>query len=253
MRKISAALITYNEEANIERSLNKLLWCDEIVVIDSYSTDKTVEICKQYNAKVFLKKFEGFGDQKQFMVSKCTNDWILSIDADEVLSDELIKEIQLEFSKEKIDYGAYYLNRRHVFLGRVFKHGKLKKEAILRLFNKNDAQFTNRRVHERVIHSGDCGRFKSLIMHYTVTSISQMSYKKEFYATLSSEEYFSKKESINSIYIYLKYPYTFFKEYFFNWNFLNGYQGYVWSVTCAEGNLLKYLKLKEKQKKVKRA
>ncbi len=80
-----------------------------------------------------------------------------------------------------------------------------------------------------------------------------MSYKKEFYATLSSEEYFSKKKSVNSLILYLKYPFTFIKEYIFNRNFLNGYQGYVWSVTCAEGSLLKYLKLKEKQRKVKRA
>lgn len=252
MQKISAALITYNEEVNIERTLSKLLWCDEIVVVDSHSSDKTVEICKQHGAKVFSKKFEGFGEQKQFMVSKCSNDWILSIDADEVLSDELIKEIQLEFAKEKIPYDAYYLNRRHIFLGRVFNHGKLKREPILRLFNRNKAHFNNRKVHEHVVYTGNSGHFKSLIMHYTVTSISQMSYKKELYATLSSEEYFSKNKSVSSLILYLKYPFTFIKEYIFNRNFLNGYQGYVWSVTSAEGSFLKYLKLKEKQKKSKR-
>ena len=117
--KISAAIITFNEEKNIKRTLEKLSWCNEIVVVDSFSEDKTLEICARFGAKIFYKEFNGYGEQKNFLVEKCKNEWILSVDADEVLSDELIEEIKTEFRKDLLPYNAYFLNRRHL-LGPFF-------------------------------------------------------------------------------------------------------------------------------------
>jgi len=247
--KISAAIITYNEEHNIARTLEKLTWCDEIVVVDSYSTDTTVAICESYNAKVFFKKFDGYGEQKQFLVSKCNFDWILSIDADEVLTDELISEIKTEFSKDTLPYEAYLLNRKHVYLGKVFKYGHLKNTPILRLFNNKKALFSDRKVHETIIYSGKKGRFKNCFLHYTANSIEEINFKKNRYASLVSEEYLHKKKKINLFYLPFKYPFTFLKEYLIHLNFLNGYEGYVWSIYMAEYSVLKYLKLIDKKRK----
>ncbi|CAM1341073.1 glycosyltransferase family 2 protein [Tenacibaculum amylolyticum] len=246
--KISAAIITFNEEANIARTLEKLTWCDEIIIVDSHSTDKTVEICKEYGATVYFKEFNGYGEQKKFLVDHCSFNWILSLDADEVLTDDLINEIQQEFSKDILPYYAYVLNRKHVYLGKVFKYGYLKSEPIIRLFHKKHAHFTNRKVHETVMYHGKKGRFKNYFLHYTVNSIEQISLKKNRYASLVSSEYFEQKKKINLLSLLFKYPVAFLKEYIFRRNFLNGYEGYVWSVYIAEYTVLKYLKLREKNK-----
>ncbi|TCP25758.1 glycosyltransferase involved in cell wall biosynthesis [Tenacibaculum skagerrakense] len=249
--QISAALITFNEESNIARTLEKLTWCDEIVVIDSNSTDKTKEICASFGAKVYSKEFKGYGEQKRFLVEKCSFDWVLSVDADEVLTNELINEIQTEFSKQKLTYKAYLLNRKHVYLGKVFKYGYLKNTPILRLFNKNYANFSDKKVHETVEYKGKKGRFKNVFYHYTASTVEQINYKKNRYATLVSEEYFKKRKRVNLLILLFKYPLAFIKEYFIRGNILNGYEGYVWSTYIAEYSVLKYLKLRERNKNAK--
>lgn len=249
--QISAALITFNEESNIARTLKKLTWCDEIVVVDSNSTDKTKEICTSFGAKVYSKEFNGYGEQKQFLVEKCSFDWVLSVDADEVLTNELINEIQTEFSKQKLTYKAYLLNRKHVYLGKVFKYGYLKNTPILRLFNKNFANFSDKKVHETVEYKGKKGRFKNVFYHYTASTVEQINYKKNRYATLVSEEYFKKRKRVNLLILLFKYPLAFIKEYFIRGNILNGYEGYVWSTYIAEYSVLKYLKLRERNKNAK--
>ncbi|SNR15671.1 glycosyltransferase family 2 protein [Tenacibaculum jejuense] len=246
--KISAALITFNEEENIARTLEKLVWCDEIVVIDSYSSDATLEICESFGAKVFQKKFNGYGEQKRYLVSKCTYDWVLSIDADEVLTNDLIDEIKLEFNQDTVPHKAYFLNRKHVYLGKVFEYGYLKNTPVLRLFNKNHAEFSNKKVHETVEYNGSKGRFKNFFYHYTATSVEQINLKKNRYASLVSEEYFKKNKRVNLLFLVFKYPFTFFKEYVIRGNMFNGYEGYVWSTYIAEYSVLKYLKLMERKK-----
>jgi len=241
-------IITLNEEKNITRTLEKLIWCDEIVIVDSYSDDKTVEICESFKAKIYFKKFEGYGEQKQFLTSKCSFDWILSIDADEVLTDELITEIKDEFSKKTLPFNAYFLNRKHIYLNKVFKYGHLKNTAILRLFNKQNASFSSKKVHETVIYNGIKGKFKNTFLHYTASSIEEINQKKNKYASLFSDEYIKTKKKINLFYLPFKYPLTFIKEYILHRNFLNGYEGYIWSIYMAEYSVLKYLKLYQKRK-----
>lgn len=249
--RISAALITFNEESNIARTLERLTWCDEIVVVDSNSTDRTVEICKSFGVKVFTKEFNGYGEQKRYLVEKCSFDWILSVDADEVLTHELIHEIQYEFSKDSMSYKAYYLNRKHVYLGKVFKYGYLRSTPILRLFNRKFANFSNKKVHETVDFKGKKGRFKNVFYHFTANTVEQINYKKNRYATLVSEEYFKKKKQVSLLVLIFKYPLAFIKEYLVRGNIFNGYEGYVWSTYIAEYSVLKYLKLRERNKQIK--
>ncbi len=121
--KVSAVIITCNESRNIARTLSKLYWCDEIVIVDSYSTDNTVAICEEFGCRIFSKTFEGYGPQKKYAVAMAKNDWVLCIDADEVLSDALILEIRAELDSNP-PFVAYELPMNLVFLNKEFRYGK---------------------------------------------------------------------------------------------------------------------------------
>lgn len=244
-QKISAAILTYNNERHIEEVLKKLYWCDEIIILDSFSTDNTIAISKKYTTKIFQNKFEGFGIQKNILMSKCSNDWILSVDSDEVLTDELITSISnldlIDFEKNS----GFLIKRKHIFLNRQFQYGKESNSWILRLFNKNKGGVTENIVHETIVVTGNTSKLKGEILHYTIEKIKDAIYKMDSYAQLKAAEYFKNGKKINWVKIYLNFPFTFFREYFLNRNFMNGYQGYIWSLLVAQGAGLKYLYLKE--------
>jgi glycosyltransferase involved in cell wall biosynthesis len=247
--KISAAILTFNSEKNIENVLNKLGWCDEIIIVDSYSTDKTLDICANNSCVIYQKKFEGFGSQKQFLISKCSNDWVISIDSDEVLDDLLIKSINELSIKDFENFSGFLINRKHIFLNRQFIYGKESKAYILRLFNKNKGNVTDNVVHESIKVTGIIKQINGSMLHYTISDLKDAIQKMDSYAQLKAKEYFTNKKNVTFIKLYLSYPFTFFKEYFINLNFLNGYEGYIWSNLVAQGSALKYYYLKELYKK----
>lgn len=241
--KISVSIITYNEEKIISKCLEKLSTFDEIIVIDSGSTDNTVAICEAFGAKVTYRKFDNFGFQKQFALNETKNNWVLSLDADEVLSDALIAEISsLDFSTE---YNAYTIPRTHVFLHKVFTHGAENKRPILRLLNKNFGGFTPNKVHETIEVKGKTGRLKHEMLHYTVFDIATAIQKQIKYALLSGELLHEKNKKSSLFKLILKFPFDFIRYYVFQRNFMNGYAGFTWSMFSAFCNYLKYAKLKE--------
>ncbi len=245
--KISISIITFNEEKIIAKCLEKLSWADEVVVVDSGSTDKTVEICKQFNAKVIYNRFENFGLQKQFALKQTINDWVLSLDADEILSDKLITEIlNHNFIS---DYVGYKIARTHVFLGKIFKYGSENKKPILRLFNKKTGNFNQNKVHESIVVSGKIGNFDNEMLHYTVFDIETAFQKQIKYSSLSAELLFENGKRTTVFKPILKIPFEFIRVYFIQLNLMNGYQGFVWSILCSFGSFLKYAKLLELQKK----
>lgn len=246
-QKISVFIITYNEEVIIAKCLDKLSWADEIIVVDSGSTDSTVVICEQFGAKVIYNKFENFGKQKQFALLQTRNRWVLSLDADEVLSDDLIDEIKKTvFTKQ---FSGYTIPRTHVFLDKTFKYGSENKKPILRLFDKKKGCFEENKVHERIVVDGEIGSLKNEMLHYTVFEISIAVRKMVNYAILSGEFLYESGKKTGMLKPIIKFPYDFFRVYLIQFNFLNGYQGFVWSVFCAFGSFLKYAKLLELQKK----
>lgn len=241
-QKVSVSIITYNEEKVIEKCLEKLYWADEIVVIDSGSTDNTVAICEKYKAKVIYHKFENFGLQKQFALNQTTNNWVLSLDADEVLSDKLIEEIKtLDFSKAN----GFMIPRTHVFLNKVFHYGAESKRPILRLFNKQQGKFTEAKVHEVIEVEGKISALKNEMLHYTVFDISTAINKQIKYALLSGELLFEKNKKPSVLKTVVKFKFDFIRYYFLQRNFLNGYQGFVWSMFSAFCGFLKYAKLND--------
>lgn len=245
--QISVIIIAKNEAENLKRSLPKLHWCDDIVLIDDCSSDQTAEIAKSFGAKVFQRAFDGFGTQKQYAVAQTTHPWVLNLDADEVMEDALIQEILS--LKESEGITAYELPIQHVFLGKVFKHGKESNYPHLRLFNKNKGNFNNAVVHEKVITTGRTLQLKGKVLHYSYKNLEHYFQKFNSYTQSGALKLKEKGKSRPLALCVLSFPIYFFKHYFVYRNLLNGKEGFIWSYLNAWYHTVKYLKLYELNQK----
>ncbi|MBC7426663.1 MAG: glycosyltransferase family 2 protein, partial [Bacteroidia bacterium] len=230
------------------RTLARLKWCNEIILVDDFSTDNTVEISESFGCKVFRRNFDGFGTQKQFAVEQASNNWILNIDADEVLSDELIVEVQNTLKNPQCD--GYDIPVTHVFLGKIFKHGRESKYYHLRLFNKISGTFDAALVHEKVILSGNTGKLKGVILHYSYKDLDHYFEKFNRYTSSGAQKLFQKNKKRSLFLIIASFPFYFIKHYFIYRNFMNGTAGFTWSYLNAWYHVIKYLKLKELNNKI---
>jgi len=241
---VSAVIITHNESQNIRRPLSRLYWCDEIVVLDSYSTDETVAICREFGCRIYFRAFDGYGAQKRHAVALAKNDWILCIDADEVLSEELVGEIIREMK-----YGprcdAYSLPMNLVFLGREFRYGKESQRYFLRLFNRQSGSFNQALVHEKLELDGKTGRLREKMLHYSYANLRQWNEKCDRYSSLSAREAVKRGKKKSILAVLSALPYYFFRYYFIDRNFLNGLEGFYWSILSAQYHFLKYVKIRE--------
>jgi glycosyltransferase involved in cell wall biosynthesis len=246
--RVSAVIITLNEENIIPKTLSKLWWCDEIIIVDSGSTDRTVEICKEYGCTVFHRSFTGFGEQKNYGVSKAAHEWILCIDADEILSEPLIEEIRSELSKSEIVQAAFRIPLNLVFVNKIFKHGKESDATAIRLFNKNRGHWDGSIVHESLQIEGPIKTLKNKILHYSYQDYNQFITKINLYSSLGAQKLLEKKSGKGKLIVLLSIPFNFFKYYIVERNFLNGYRGLAWSAINTFYHFLKYLKLDELKK-----
>lgn len=249
--KVSAVIITYNEERNIRRTLSQLYWCDEIIVVDSHSTDKTAGICKAFGCRVFTRTFDGYGAQKRFAVAQAVNDWVLCIDADEVLTDKVAHEICANLTGCS-EYSAFAIRMNMVFLNKEFVYGKESGRYFLRLFNKQHGGFTEDKVHESIQVKGPVKRLKHTIRHYSYTNLHQCLEKCNRYSTYSAEMAFKKGKNKSVFAVVFGLPFNFFKYYFLERNFMNGLHGFYWSVFSTYYHFAKYVKLKEHHKNYKK-
>jgi len=243
MQSVTAVLITFNEEFNLKRTLPQLSWCDEIIVVDSGSTDNTVQLCKNFGCKVYHRDFDGYGTQKQYAVSLSRNNWILSIDADEVLSNQLVNEIQEEMKAPRAS--GYLLPMNLVFLGKEFTFGKESNRFFLRLFNKQFGNFNDRKVHEGIDLQGTKLKFKHKILHYSYHDINQYFKKLHSYSSFGAKLAFEKGKNKSIVTVVTSIPFNFFKYYIIHRNILNGANGLYWSIFNTYYHLVKYLKIRE--------
>ncbi|MBT8387488.1 MAG: glycosyltransferase family 2 protein, partial [Ignavibacteria bacterium] len=243
MNEISCVIITLNEEENIRRCLQALNWCDEVVIVDSGSSDKTLEICRDFNCKIHHNDFYGYGEQKRFAVSLAENDWVLNVDADEVVSEALKENILLGLNQNSKSVNGFYICRSLFFLGRQFKYGKESKEYYIRLFNKQFANFTEDKVHEGVIVEGSTEKLNGELLHYSYNSIHQYFEKFNNYTTRAARELFEKGKGRSLAFTIIGFPVYFFKNYVINRNFLNGWQGFLWALFSSWYPMVKYAKL----------
>jgi glycosyltransferase involved in cell wall biosynthesis len=241
--KVSAVIITLNEADNIGRTVDKLGWCDEVIIVDSYSSDDTVAICVNKGCQVFQRQFDGYGTQKQYAVSLAKNNWVLCIDADEVLTDELVQEIQEEMKNPAAD--AYLMQMEFVFINRVFKYGKESSKSYIRLFNKSKGTYNSDKVHESLELQGTVKKMKGKILHYSYKSIAHYFEKFNRYSSLGAQLAVEKNKQKPLIVEVIAVPYYFFRYYFFELNFLNGIQGFYWSAFQSFYHFVKYTKTRE--------
>lgn len=239
---ISVVIITYNEEDNLPRTLAKLKWCDDIVIVDSGSTDNTSNIAMEHGARFYSHLFEGYGKQKNYGFLLAKHDWILSIDADEVLTDGLIEELH-KVTNYSSEISAYRIPIRNVFLEREFKYGKESNFLHLRLFKNGIGSFNEDEVHEKLQVKGQVGSLKNHILHYSYKSVPHYMEKLETYTTRGAYQMYKNGKKRGLLLIYLLAPFYFFKHYVLYGNFLNGKPGFIWSILNAKYHTVKYLKL----------
>jgi glycosyltransferase involved in cell wall biosynthesis len=241
--KISAAIITYNEERNIARALESLRCCDEIVVVDSGSTDRTVELATKLGARVLDVPWRGYAGQKNHAVECCQNDWVLSLDADEALSEALEAEIW-QIKKNGPEYDAYTMPRLAQYLGRWILHSGWYPDRKVRLFDRRRAKWVGSFVHESVAVEGRIGHLNANILHFTCSSLSEHLRTLDRYTTLAAEQLVSQKADIGWKELAIDPAWTFFRTYFVQRGFLDGYEGLAIAYTAAFYNFLKYAKAK---------
>lgn len=239
--KLSVVIITKNEERNIERCLKSIVEvADEIIVVDSFSTDNTIAICEKYDVKVIQRKFDGYGSQKQYATEQASFDYVLSLDADEELTTELKKSILA--AKEKSGYDCYSFNRMNFFCNKEIHFCGWSPDKQIRLFNKHVLNWNNRTVHEliEVTNKQTIFNLSGDLNHYTCSSIGEQEEKAEKYARISADIIANRKKSISCIIPVVKFCFVFFKTYVINLGILDGYYGFEISRISAKSSFNKY-------------
>jgi glycosyltransferase involved in cell wall biosynthesis len=245
MPKISAVIIAFNEEENIGRCIRSVgKVADEIVVVDSFSTDKTREISEKLGARVIQNPFIGFRDQKNFAVRQAENDFVLSIDADEALSVEL--EDSILQIKENPKYDGYKFNRLNFCCGQWIYHTDWSPDRKIRLYDRRKGQWRGDNIHEIVKMEGTATSsvLKGDLLHWSYYTFEQLVKKINTYSTLSANEYFSRGVKASILTIVFSPVWRFFHSFFIKRGFLDGYYGFIVSIQAAKLNQLKYIKLR---------
>ena len=251
MSGLSAVVITRNEERNIERCLKSLSFCDEIIVVDSGSTDRTGEIAKQFTKNVVSRAWTGYADQKNYGVSLATGEWVLSVDADEEITDELRSEIT-QLQRNPNGASAYSIPRRTLYSGRWIRHGGWYPNRLVRLFKRDDGKWIGEEIHERWESKGDTKALSGHIQHYSFDSISDQVARNNHYSTLGAKALHKSGVAFSWFSLVVKPQIKFVETYFIKLGMLDGFPGFVISVSAAYSVFLKWAKLRELEKDAKK-
>jgi glycosyltransferase involved in cell wall biosynthesis len=247
MIKLSGVIITFNEERNIEKCLHSLMdVVDEIVVIDSNSTDSTKAICAKYEVKFIEQKFLGYVEQKNFALTQASHDYIVSLDGDEALSETLQKSIIS--LKKNWGFNGYYSNRYNNFCGQWIKHSDWYPNKKMRVFDRRQAKWKGINPHDHIeLHDSNekTGFLKGDILHWTYQSYSEFNLKTDYFSTIAAKAYYAIGKTAPIWKIVFNPTWAFFKAYILRLGFLDGLNGFVICVQTANITFLKYTKLRE--------
>jgi glycosyltransferase involved in cell wall biosynthesis len=244
---ISLVIITKNEAQNLGRCLASADIFSEIIVVDSGSTDATLEIARRFGAEVFVEDWKGFGRQKQSATDKAHQDWVLSLDADEALSPALKEEL-LELFTQEPKNEAYRIPRLSFHMGRWIRHGGWYPDYQTRLFNRRKARWTEAELHEKVI-AQNTGRLKNHLEHFVFRDLSHQVEANNRYSSLGAGELRAKGQKFSLVRILLKPTSKFVETYLWKRGFLDGLPGFVIAVGAAYSMFLRQAKLWELQSK----
>jgi glycosyltransferase involved in cell wall biosynthesis len=240
MPRLSAIIIALNEAGNIADCLDTLAFCDERIVVDGGSSDATAQIAQGKGARVISHPFEGFGAQKGFALSLATGDWVLSIDADERVTEALAREIGGVIAAGGVD--AYELPRRSSFCGRVMDHSGWSPDYVLRLFRRDKAYFSSDLVHERVVCNGTVSRLKEPLTHHSVRRLEDALSRMDRYSTAGAEQLLASGRKVSFLSGISHGLWTFIRTYLLRAGFLDGREGFMLAVANAEGTYYRYMK-----------
>ena len=240
---ISAAIITLNEQGNIARAIESLRCCDEVVVVDSGSCDRTIEIAAKLGARLVESPWRGYAAQKNFAGEQTVHDWVLSVDADEALSEALEAEIW-QIKKSGPQFDAYTMPRMAKYLGRWILHSGWYPDRKVRLYDRRKAHWVGDYVHEAVEVNGRLGHLQCNLLHYTFDSLSEHLKSMDRYTTLAAEELVAQGRKVGWEDLMLDPFWTFIRTYVFNAGFLDGMEGMTIAFMAAFYNFLKFAKVR---------
>ena len=244
--KISACLTAGNEEQNVRRCLESLRWADEIVVVDSFSQDRTFEICCEYTDRVYQHKWRGYIGQKELIKEMASHPWVLFIDADEEVSSKLRDNILHEFeSGANANVVGYEFPRKVYYLGRWINHGEWWPDIKLRLFRKDKGICTGQEPHDRVEVHGPTKRLSGCLYHYTYDNIADQVATLNRFSGISASSMHRANRKFSLLDIFFRPMFRFFKGYVLKRGFMDGFSGLVVAVVSAFGVFMKYAKLWE--------
>lgn len=242
--KLSGTIVTLNEERNIARAMESMRCCDEILVVDSGSTDRTRTIANGLGARVIEQPWLGYAQQKNHAASHASFDWILSLDADEVLSESLEAEIW-KLKNDGPNQPAYNMPRMAQYMGRWIKHSGWYPDRKVRLYDRRAARWTGEYVHESVAVDGAVGQFDSGILHFTCDSLSEHLRTMDRYTTLAARELMAHGRDASMGHLIFSPPWTFVRTYVFQSGFRDGFPGFTIAWMAALYTFLKYAKARE--------
>ena len=249
MGKLSVVTIAFNEERNIVDCLNSVRWADELIVVDSGSVDLTVDLAKQFPAKVMQMEWRGYGATKNEALQHASGDWVLWLDADERVTPELAKEIQQIVKENTSKVAGYTVARRAFFLGKWIKHCGWYPSRVTRLFRRQLGKFSETKVHEQLVLEGSTGQLRNDLLHYTDPDLHHYYQKFNRYTSLAAEDLRAAGKRFSWFDLVVRPPFVFFKMFILRLGFLDGIHGFILSVASMSYVFVKYAKLWELKKK----
>jgi glycosyltransferase involved in cell wall biosynthesis len=240
--KITALAITLNEEENIKQYVESLSFADEIIFVDSNSTDKTVAIAESLGVTVLKRDFDNFSNQRNFAISHAQNDWIVFFDLDEIVTPKLKAEI-ISVTTSPSDCVAYYVKRNFYFLGKLIKYGGWQSDKAIRVFNKSFCKYNGNLVHEVVAANGKVGFLKERVDHFSYKSFDNYNNKLNLYSKLQAESLYVKNKRPNAYHFFIRPKYRFFWQYIYRLGFLDGKEGFILAYVHAFSVFKRYLQL----------
>ncbi|MGJ8592699.1 MAG: glycosyltransferase family 2 protein [Aquaticitalea sp.] len=246
---ISALAITHNEEEHIERFIKSLSFADEIIIVDSHSTDNTVKLAEQHNAKVYLRDLDNFSSQKSFAIEKASHDWIVFFDLDEIISKQLASEIQTRISNSS-DISAFKVKRNFYFMGKHIKYSGFQNDGVVRVFKKSECNYGTNLVHETLEVQGKTELLKNTSDHYSYRNFDDYNQKLTRYSKLQADMLYQKKMRPKFYHFIARPFWRLFHQYIIKLGFLDGKKGFILAYLSAFAVFKRYLFLWTKYRNI---
>jgi len=245
-RKITGIVPAYNEEKNLKECLESLSWVDELIVVDSYSTDSSADIAREFTDTVVQHEYRYSTAQKNWIIPQASHEWILLLDADERCTPGLRIEIEEILSREnESEYNAFWIYRRNFFLGREIKHCRWNKDKVIRLFKRDDCRYEDVEVHGEIQPQDKAGTLKNRIEHYSYRSIDDYLCKLHRYTPWGAEKALKKGSRGRLFHILFRPIWDFFRRYIVYLGFLDGIHGLILCLTSSASVMFRFIKLWE--------